>query len=234
VTRVSLDDLGDAIVEGALDGVAGSVPVPPAPPGPPLPPPPGSPGGTHPSESPDEQERPRSSIPVVIALLLTVMVGIGAFALVSWARHDPACDEGDFESVRFGYCIRPPAGWIATPASEADSLDRFIAQDGPATIAVTAVPLSKGQDLARFEQFVRGFVEEAGATAGPGTPVTVDGVEGVGFDVRLEGRDGVIRSREVLLAREGIAWRVTLADDEVGFHESTRTLEQILGSWRFL
>jgi hypothetical protein len=37
----------------------------------------------------------------------------------------------------------------------------------------------------------------------------------------------------VLFAREGIAWRVTLADDAIGFTSSVRRLEELLESWRF-
>ena len=80
-------------------------------------------------------------------------------------------------------------------------LDRFFVQDGAATITVTAVPLTQGQDLARFEQFVRGYVEDAGATTGVVATGEVDGVEAVAFDVRLDGADGAVRSREVLFAR---------------------------------
>ena len=201
---------------------------------PPLPPPPGS---AEPPElpSPAEPDERPSRLPVVLAVLLTVLVGAGAFALVSWARGGPACAEGDFESVRFGYCARPPSGWIAAPAQGADTpLDRFLLQDGAAVITVTAVPLTRGQDLARFEQFVRGFDEGAGATTGASSPIEVDDVEGVAFDVTLGGSDDVTRSREVLFTREGIAWRVTLADSEVGFEASTQRLGELLDSWRFV
>ncbi|CAN5673934.1 hypothetical protein BH18ACT17_BH18ACT17_16110 [soil metagenome] len=183
----------------------------------------------------DEGPERRSALPVVLALVLTALVGVGAFALVSWARGGAACETGAFESVRFGYCAEPPGGWLAAAAEGEDtSLDRFLLQDGAATITVTAVPLTRGQDLARFEQFVRGFDEEAGATTGSSSQREVDGADAVAFDVTLDGPDGVTRSREVLFARDGIAWRVTLADDQVGFEASARRLDEMLETWRFV
>jgi len=227
------DDLGDAIVEGALEGAASSIPMPPVPSGgPPMPPPPGSSAGDEPPP-PDQPER-RATVPIVIAVLATVLVGVGAFAVVSWASGGSGCAAGDFESVRFGYCARAPGGWIASAAQGDDEpLDRFLLQDGAATITVTAVSLTKGQDLARFEQFVRGFDEDAGGRTGAAASLEVDGAEAVAFDVTVEGPDGVVRSREVLFTMNGVAWRVTLADADVGFEANLRRLDEFLESWRF-
>ncbi len=228
------DDLGDAIVEGAVEGAASSIPMPPAPAGdPPMPPPPGSGGGEEGPSPPEPPER-RATVPVAMALLVTVLVGVGAFAVASWASGGSGCEAGDFESVRFGYCARAPAGWIAAAAQGEDaSLDRFLLQDGAATITVTAVSLTKGQDLARFEQFVRGYDEDAGGRTGATSSLEVDGAEAIAFDVTVEGPDGVVRSREVLFTKDGVAWRVTLADEEVGFEANLRRLDEFLESWRF-
>jgi hypothetical protein len=202
---------------------------------PPLPPPPGvSPVPEAPAPAASEPE-PRHLLPVLLALAVAVTVAVGTVALVSWARGGGGCEAGSFESRRFGYCARAPSGWTAVAAEGAGSpLDRFFVRDGAATITVTAVPLSQEQDLARFEQFVRGFVEDAGATTDASRSVTVDGVEGVAFDVRIEGADEQIHSREVLFARDGIAWRVTLADQQVGFDASARRLDELLASWHFV
>jgi hypothetical protein len=230
------DDLGDAIVEGALEGAASSIPMPPVPSGgQPMPPPPGSSAGDEPPPpgQPDQPER-RATVSIVIAVLATVLVGVGAFAVVSWASGGSGCAAGDFESVRFGYCARAPGGWIASAAQGDDEpLDRFLLQDGAATITVTAVSLTKGQDLARFEQFVRGFDEDAGGRTGAAASLEVDGAEAVAFDVTVEGPDGVVRSREVLFTMNGVAWRVTLADADVGFEANLRRLDEFLESWRF-
>jgi hypothetical protein len=229
---VGPDDLGDAIVGGALEGLASSLPMPPSDPS--LPPPPESAGDDRPRPDEPEAERPRASLPVALALLLTALVAAGGFAVASWAQAGGACEDADFSSTRFGYCAVVPAGWIAAPA-EGDGvpLDRFLLQGGPAVITVTAVPLTRGQDLARFEQFVRGYVEAAGATASPSTVTEVDGVEALVFDATLAGPDGDVRSREVLFQREGIAWRVTLADEQVSFEASARRLDEMTASWRF-
>ncbi|MGH2631724.1 MAG: hypothetical protein ACRDHI_14360, partial [Actinomycetota bacterium] len=176
----------------------------------------------------------RSRAPVVLAFLLTALVGFGAWTLISWARGGAACEAGAFESPRFGYCVRAPGGWTAEAAGdEGPALDRFILPDGPATITVTAVRLSKGQDLARFEQFVRGFDEDAGATLGESAQAEVGGAMGVTFDVTMEDGDGTTLGREVLFVREGTAWRVQLADDEPGFEASAHQLDEMLASWRF-
>ena len=207
---------------------------------PPLPPPPGAPTAPATPEAlgpqaPGAEPEPRHRLAVFMAIALAAVVAVGAVALVSWARGGGGCEQGSFESRRFGYCVRAPSGWTAVAAEGAATpLDRFFLSDGAATITVTAVPLSQGQDLARFEQFVRGYVEDAGATADPSHPVTVDGVEGVAFDVRIEGVDGRVRSREVLFARDGIAWRVTLADEQVGFEANAHRLDEMLESWRFV
>jgi hypothetical protein len=202
---------------------------------PPLPPPPGvSPAPEAPSPPASEPES-RHLLPVLLAVGLAAAVAVGGVALVSWARGGGGCESGSFESRRFGYCVRAPSGWTAVAADGAEApLDRFFVRDGAATITVTAVPLTQGQDLARFEQFVRGYVEDAGATTDASRSVTVDGVEGVAFDVRIEGADEQIHSREVLFARDGIAWRVTLADQQVGFDASARQLDELLASWHFV
>jgi hypothetical protein len=229
-----LDDRGKAPL-GSGQGSARQGPMLPGPPpGPPLPPPPGDGGDEGAGPSSEEEHERRATVPVVTALALTVLVAVGVFALFSWAGRGSSCEDGDFESVRFGYCVRTPSGWIAEAAEDGvTSHDRFLLPDGAATITVTAVPLTKGQDLARFEQFVRGYDEEAGATTAPSSPLEVGESEAVAFDATVRGPDGVIRSREVLFAREGIAWRVTLADDAIGFTSSVRRLGELLDSWRF-
>lgn len=236
---MSLDDLGEAIAagaaEGMAEGVASSIPIPPDPPaGPPLPPPPGYVGGEEGEPPPPGEPERRATVPLALALVLTLLVGAGAFALVTWARGWAACEEGDFESPRFGYCVRTPGGWTAEAAGEdGPPLDRFLMPGGSATITVTAVRLSKGQDLARFEQFVRAFDERAGATLGGSTSTEVAGAPAVVFDLSVEAPEGVTMGREVLIARDGIAWRVQLADEEAGIAASVARLEEMLATWRF-
>ena len=126
-------------------------------------------------------------MPVVLALVLTLLVGAGVWVLVSWARGGGGCEAGHFESTRFGYCVRTPGGWTAEAAGkDGPPIDRFLVPDGVATITITAVQLSKGQDLARFEQFVRAFDEQAGGTLDASVPAEVDGVSAVAFDLAIE------------------------------------------------
>ena len=233
---MDLGDLGTAIGHTEIEGLASSRPSLPLPPhDPSLPPPPAGRGDDAPPPPSDEPSQPRSTVAIALALVLTVLVGAGAFALVSWARDGTACSDADFRSARFGYCTSTPAGWVATAAqAEGTPLDRFMLQDGPAVITVIAVPLTKGQNLARFEQFVRGYDEDTGATTSGSAQLEVDGVDAVAFEVTLAGPEGDVRSREVLFARDGIAWRVTLADESVGFEASANRLGELLDSWRFI
>ena len=215
------------------------LPPPPGVPTAPVPPAPGTPAAAGVEAAQPQvaaaERGPRLGPAVFLAIALVVVVAVGVVGLVSWARGGGVCEHGSFESRRFGYCVRAPSGWTAVAAEGAATpLDRFFVPDGAATITVTAVPLTRGQDLARFEQFVRGYVEDAGATADPSRPVTVDGVEGVAFDARLEGADGQVASREVLFVRDGIAWRVTRADEQVGFEANAHRREEMLESWRFV
>ena len=50
----------------------------------------------------------------------------------------------------------------------------------------------------------------------------------------VEGADGTVRSREVLFTTDGVGWRVTMADEDVGFEASLRRLDEFLDSWRFI
>lgn len=229
---MDLDNLGAVAADDAVESLASSLPLPPHDPGLPAPP-----GGRDDGRPPPPHEQPqrRATVSVVLALMLTVFVAAGGFAVVSWAQGDAACRESDFRSVRFGYCASTPAGWTATAAQGEDTpLDRFLMRAGPAVITVTAITLAKGQDLARFEQFVRGYDEGVGASAGRSMSLEVDGADAVAFDVTLGGPDGAVRSREVLFVRDGIAYRVTLADEQVGFEASLKRLSSLLDSWRFI
>lgn len=202
---------------------------------PPLPPPPGDPGPPPPgAEPPHPTPALRSAAaPIAVALVLTLVVAVGGVALVSWARGGAACPDGAFESTRFGYCAAAPAGWLSAAAEGPETLDRFLVADGAGTLTVTASTLGEGQDLARFERSVRGSVEGAGGVPGEATALEVDGAEGLVFDATLEGPDGTVRTREVLLARDGVAWRITLADEASAFDASVRQLDGMLETWRF-
>lgn len=171
---------------------------------------------------------------MVLALVLAVVVGVGAWRLVSWAQGGGRCEAGDFESPRFGYCVRTPGGWTAEAAgNDGPPIDRFLVPDGAATITVTAAKLSQGQDLARFEQFVRTVDEQGGGTLGASSSIEVGGVTAVAFDLTIDSPDGITLGREVLFAQDGIAWRVQLADDEAGFDSSVGRLDEMLDTWRF-
>jgi hypothetical protein len=201
---------------------------------PPLPaPPPGRDEVEHAPVVPEEE--PSSRWPVVAALLGLLIVGGGVVALLDWVLGGPTvCEEGSFTSDRFGYCTQVPSGWEAAAATDDEVADRFLRPTDAGTILVTAVPVSDGQDLERFADYVRGLDTEAGATVGKMNGVEVAGVEAVMFDVTAGAEDDATRSREVVFLRDGSAWRVQLADASLSFDASTRALDELLEGWVFV
>ena len=202
---------------------------------PPLPaPPPGS-GDVPPvaPPSPDDDRPARWPIAVAIAALLAVAV-VGV-ALISWVGDAPAdCEPGTFASARFGYCTRVPSGWVATAASSGDAADLFAQPSAAGSILVTAVPVSAGQDLERFADYVRKLDTDAGAILEPSQPAKVAGIDAVTFDLAVGAQDDATRSREVVFVQDGYAWRVQLADGSSSFEESGRSLDEMLAAWVFV
>ena len=202
------------------------------------PPPPGaipSSGETEPeTEVAPERRSPWHVVVAVLALVGLLTLGAGLFV---WAFGGPiSCAEGTFTSERFGYCVQVPQGWEVAGATDDAPVDRFQVPTASGTVLVSAVPLSGGQDLAAFEDYIRSLEEGVGRAPGPSTPTQVAGVTALTFDVRAG--DGSVSdgasSREVLFVREGFAWRVQGADTAEGFESTTAVMEQMLATWEFV
>jgi len=210
------------------------LPSPPPPGRPAVPPPPGAL-----TEAPslpavvDEGSTParRSRWPLVIGLLLVAaLIGVAA-AVWAWLAAPSVCEGRDVRSDRFGYCLAAPDGWrlAEIPDPETDELFR---PDGATTLTIQAVQTSA--DLASFASIVREGQSDDDLRPSEPTAVTVDGVDGLMWDVELVADRSSIRARTVVFVSGGVGWRVQFADTTEAFRDHAAELDAILGSWRFL
>jgi len=169
---------------------------------------------------------------VIVGGLVVAVAAAGAFLLL---RPDP-CEDTNFTSEAFGYCLTVPDGWTAEPALfGADvTLDQFAPPTASTTVIVEAVDLEQGVGLDEWSGFVRQQDADAGLVPGPASEVIVDGVTARQWDVTATSDAGTdYRMREVVLVRDEIGWRITLNDTEDRFELSAASLERMLDSWRF-
>ena len=167
---------------------------------------------------------------------------LGAFVLlvgggIAFATLGPdACRDRSFTSEAFGYCVDVPAGWAQAPArfGNGATLDGFSDVDGTASILVEAVDLSDTTDLDTWARMVRARDESVGLTPGVATDVVVAGVPAKVWDLTAESEDGTgYRTREVVLVRDAIGWRLTLNETEAGFDGAAAALDELLATWGF-
>ena len=207
---------------------------PPPPPGTPAPPPPpGSPPSAPEVEVADgDTDRP-SRLPLVAAALVFVLLAGAGVALFRWLSTPVPCAEASFVSERFAYCVTTPEGWASAEATE-DDADRFLLPTAAASVQVQAVELEGGEDTGAFVERVRGLLVDAGYELGDTATVTIDGVQATWWDAVTRSPLGdETRLRDVVMVREGIAWRVQFADDGEGFEEHVAAFDALMRSWRF-
>ncbi|MGA9160454.1 MAG: hypothetical protein WB297_06270 [Actinomycetota bacterium] len=169
---------------------------------------------------------------IVLGVLLGGALAVGAFVLL---RPDP-CNETNFESENFGYCLLVPDGWEAGPAQfGADvTLDQFAPPTGSATVVVEAVDLETGTALDQWSEFVRQRDEQAGLTPGPASEATLDGTDALQWDVSVDAAGGDrYLMREVVTVSDDVGWRVTLNDLQEGFDTSAVAFRNMLDSFQF-
>lgn len=168
---------------------------------------------------------------VIGALVVAAIAGVGWLV----ARPDP-CRGTTFTSTLFGYCVVVPDGWTMTPARFGNGavLDGFSRTGGSASILVEAVDLTDGTGLAEWATTVRGRDGEAGLTPGLERDATVAGLPATAWELTSESEDGTrYRTREVVVVRDGIGWRIVLNETQAGFAAAATSLETLLDSWRF-
>jgi hypothetical protein len=191
-----------------------------------------------------EGERPTIDIPrpkppskarpyVVLGVLLAAALAAGAFLLL----RPNACEDTNFASDNFGYCVLVPDGWEAGPARfGADvTLDQFAPPTESATVVVEAVDLEdlEGVALEDWSDYVRRIDEEGGLVPGPASETRLGDVPALQWDATVEGDGATFRMREVVAVRAGVGWRITLNDLDDAFGTSAVVFQGILDSWKF-
>lgn len=169
---------------------------------------------------------------VIVGILVFAVAAAGAFFLF---RPDP-CRGANFTSDTFGYCLTVPDGWTAEPAMfGADvTLDQFAPPTQSATVVVEAVDLEQGVSLDQWAEYVRQQDTDAGLTPGAASETVVDGSTAQQWELTVTSEAGTdYRTREVVLVRDEVGWRITLNDIEESFPTSASTFEGMLESWRF-
>ena len=169
---------------------------------------------------------------IVVGLFLAVVGGGLAYATL---RPDP-CDGRTFASRTYGYCLTVPAGWTASPArfGNGATLDGFSDVGGSASVMVEAVDLPDATDLDGWADLVRARDVQAGLRPRDEVRITVAGLPARRWDLTSTADDGTeYRTREIVLVRGAIGWRVTLNETAAGFPDALDALGAMLGTWAF-
>jgi hypothetical protein len=182
-----------------------------------------------PKPKPPSKARPY----VVMGILVAAVVAVGAFSLL----RPNACENTNFESDNFGYCVLVPEGWEAGPARfGADvTLDQFAPPAESATVVVEAVDLEdlEGVGLDDWSDYVRRIDEEGGLAPGPASETRLGDVQALQWDATVESGGATFRMREVVAVRAGVGWRITLNDLADAFGTSAVVFQGIIDSWKF-
>jgi hypothetical protein len=170
----------------------------------------------------------------VVALSILVALVATAVAIGAWISAPGRCDDADFTSSRYAYCIETPEGTIpAEVDDESGQYDRFQLEDSGALVTVRAIRLPTGAGL---QEYVQGFVQSAQEqefTAETPVPVRVAGQQGLQLDVTGDANGTPVHFRFVFVQRERVIWQVDLQAVEEQFDEHTDELAMILDSWTF-
>jgi len=193
---------------------------------------PEAPGSVRPEvPAPPPAGRSRARLAALLIGLLVVGVASG-FGVAMLLGRGP-CHGAGFVSDSFAYCVEPPDGWVASPASEGErGTDVFRSQDGTTEIAVVAVA-SENATLQTFAEGLREAASLQGYALGDAVRGSLDGSPTLEWDTRvsLEAREIVIR--EIVVIREGVAWRLQVADVEGTSADGVEEAARLLDSWRF-
>jgi len=167
--------------------------------------------------------------------MLVVIVVLGTSGVVAWALLRPSpCSGRTFVSDRFGYCVDPPSGWAGTLGSNGGwPIDSFVARTSVATVEVAAVKLTTSEDLRAFANRIGELDRTSGLLVGGQKSLEVGGEPALFFDAGAPAPEGLLEVREVLVVRNGVAWRITLTDAANAFDHDLASLHSFLSSWRF-
>ena len=190
-----------------------------------------------PAERPQVDVRPPAPPSRARPFVVLGGLALAAVAGIAWLVAGPnPCRGATFTSDAFGYCVDVPSGWAQSPArfGNGATLDGFSPTDGSASILVEAVDLADATDVDAWATRVRGRDYEAGLSPGDVADTTVAGLPARTWDVTSVSGDGTqYRTREIVVVRDGIGWRIVLNETQAGFDAAAASLDDLLASWRF-
>ncbi len=203
------------------------------------PPPPVTPGSSASQPAPSPQPQAvygagdPSRGPIVVGILILVaLVGVG-LAVVRFTGTSEPCEDADFRSTLFRYCLTTPEGWIAGRPGTADAaVDQFAPSDEQAAIFVEANEAGE-RTLERFADDVRGLGTQSGYELTDPVERVVAGVRARQWDAVSGDGSAATKIREVVFIEDGTAWRVQLASTPDHFDENTGALRDLLDTWQF-
>ncbi|MBI3647555.1 MAG: hypothetical protein HY240_02175 [Actinobacteria bacterium] len=164
---------------------------------------------------------------VVIALVaIGSMVG-GGFLLL---RPVP-CGSSRVVSARFGYCADPPGGWESHPAVSGPDL--FTASASPAVVEVSVVRVPASSTLAQIADQVATLDRGVGFQVGDPVPFRLGGRPALWFEGGASTGSDTVRLREVVVVKDGIAWRITLSDTGGSYDRDLPAFGELLSSLQF-
>ena len=211
--------------------MAKTVDQPPAPLPDPFPLPPGA--GGQPRLPPAPKPKTSKVVMVVTAFVVALAVAVSGLALRSALRPAP-CQGAAFVSSSFGYCVDPPTGWTGTPAAqEFLGVDGFSSDTSPVVVYIDAIQLGD-EDLDAVAAAVRQLDQTAGpVTLSEITTSSLDGEATREWTVTQQSRQGGRAVREIISVRDGVAWRIEVADVQGAPDQDYTEAQQLLDSFRF-
>ena len=197
---------------------------------PPLPQPPEPPAQQLPPAPSGDERSPRGRL--VVAVLVSIALLGGVALLAAWLLQPAPCHGRAFVSPQFGFCADPPTGWrvVADEKSTAPS-DSFFRPAGAATITIRAVAIPTRMGLQDFTKSVLELDTQAGYEANRPASTKIAGVPASTCDISQTSSD--LMTREVVLVKDGHAWRITLSDTSNDFARDTAALQHVLDTWEF-
>jgi hypothetical protein len=170
---------------------------------------------------------------VVTAFVVALVVAFSGLAVRSALRPAP-CQSAAFVSSSFGYCVNPPTGWTGSPAAqEFFGVDAFRSDTSPVVVYIDAIQLGD-ENLDAVAAVVRQLDQKVGpVTLSEITTSSLDGEPTREWTVTQQSRQGGRAVREIITVRDGIAWRIEVADVQGAPDQDYTEAQQLLDSFRF-
>jgi hypothetical protein len=184
---------------------------------------------------PDPPPRPRSKARIAVVLVALFAVGaVAGFGGAMLLDRGP-CEGASFVSDAYGYCLDAPEGWDTSAAAEEPSgVDAFRHGDGGTVVYVEATRLAEGQDLQAFADSMRVKDSMKGFAVTDPVTGTLGGAPSLEWDA-VSSQAGVrIVVREIVSIRDGVAWRLQIADSDTPEAPDVDGARELLATWRFV